>query len=132
MKILSVLAIALFGVTAALLLKKVRPELAAIVAGATGLVLFSMCFSSIRDIFRTIETLTGQYGLETEYIGLAMKIIGLAYLTQLGASICADAGESAVAGKVELCGRILILSAALPVALNTMKAAAKLILSAAS
>lgn len=131
MRIFPVIAIAFVGTAASLLVKKIRPELAAVIAAATGLLLFSMCIKELSGIVETIRGLSSEYGLETEYIGLAMKIIGLAYLTQLGASVCMDAGESAVAGKVELCGRILILTAALPTALSTLRAAAKLILDAA-
>ena len=57
----------------------------------------------------------------------AIKVIGIAYLAQMGASICQDAGESAIGGKVELCGRILILSAALPAAFQVLESAMSLI-----
>ena len=72
-----------------------------------------------------------EYGIEAEYVGLCIKIIGIAYVAQLGVQVCTDAGETAVAGKVELCGRVLILAVSLPAATATLRLAAKMLLDAA-
>ena len=51
----------------------------------------------------------------------------MAYLVQFGAEICRDAGESAIGSRVELGGRVLILSLTLPAAVAAVKAAATLL-----
>ena len=127
MKLMSVIALAFLGVSCSLMLKKMRPELAALVAAATGILLFSLCLEPLGELFSFFQSHSLAYGLETEYIGLAIKVIGIAYLAQMGASICQDAGASAIGGKVELCGRILILSAALPAAFQVLESAMSLI-----
>ena len=58
---------------------------------------------------------------------MLVKIIGMAYLVQFGAEICRDAGESAIGSRVELGGRVLILSLTLPAAVAAVKAAATLL-----
>ena len=50
-----------------------------------------------------------------------LKVIGTAYLAQFAADLCRDAGESAVAGKVELAGRVLILALCLPVLMSILE-----------
>ena len=67
------------------------------------------------------------YSIPTEYVGVLVKIIGMAYLVQFGAEICRDAGESAIGSRVELGGRVLILSLTLPAAVAAVKAAATLL-----
>ena len=127
MKLTSAILLGLLGVACSLVLKKLRPELSLIVAAATGILLFSLCLKPLKELFAFFQNQSISYGLESEYIGLGIKVIGIAYLAQMGASLCQDAGESAIAGKVELCGRILILSAALPAAFQVMETAMELI-----
>jgi stage III sporulation protein AD len=56
-----------------------------------------------------------------------IKIIGIAYLAQFAGEICKDAGESAMAAKVERGGRIMILAAALPAAVTLLDMVAALL-----
>jgi len=127
MKLTSAILLGLLGVSCSLVLKKLRPELSLLIAAATGILLFSLCLPPLRELLSFFQNQAIAYGLETEYIGLGMKVIGIAYLAQMGASLCQDAGESAIAGKVELCGRIMILSTALPTAFHVMDTAMQLI-----
>ena len=50
-----------------------------------------------------------------------LKVIGIAYLTQFGAQLCADAGEGTVAAKIELAGKILMMTAAAPVLIGLLE-----------
>ncbi len=59
-----------------------------------------------------IATLAHVRGL---YLALLLKVLGIAYLATLGAEVARDAGEGALAGKVELAGKVLILVLAVPV-----------------
>lgn len=43
-----------------------------------------------------------------------LRTVGIGLLTQLTASVCADAGESTVARLIELCGSVLGIYTALP------------------
>ena len=79
MHIFSVIAIAVTGTAASLLVKRIRPELASVIAACTGLLLFSMCFGDISDLIKTVQSFGSEYGLEMNAVGLAMKIIGIAY-----------------------------------------------------
>ena len=45
---------------------------------------------------------------------LVVKVIGISYITQTASDICRDCGENALASKMEICGRIMLFSAAMP------------------
>ena len=60
------------------------------------------------------ETLA-ELGAGSELLMPSVRVIGIAYLTGIGAELCRDAGENALAMKTEICGRVMLLSAALPV-----------------
>ncbi len=47
-------------------------------------------------------------------LGAILKMLGMAYLTQIAADTCRDMGESVLAGRIELCGRAEILLLCLP------------------
>lgn len=47
-----------------------------------------------------------------------LKALGIAYLTYISAEICRDSGEDGIASKVELAGKIEMLSLALPLVKN--------------
>ena len=62
-----------------------------------------------------LREVLGRYQIDTAYLAVMLKVIGVAYLAQFASDLCRDAGEGAVAGKVELAGRVLILALCLPV-----------------
>ncbi|RAK22338.1 stage III sporulation protein AD [Anoxybacillus vitaminiphilus] len=49
------------------------------------------------------------------YLETILKIIGIAYIAEFGAQISKDAGQGAIASKIELGGKILILAMAIPI-----------------
>ena len=49
------------------------------------------------------------------YVETLLKIIGIAYIAEFGAQITKDAGQGAIASKIELAGKILILVMAIPI-----------------
>ena len=56
-----------------------------------------------------------QAGVAEGYFGIVLKVIGIAYLSQFASQLCADAGEGAVAAKIELAGKALIMAVSIPV-----------------
>jgi stage III sporulation protein AD len=49
------------------------------------------------------------------YVETILKIVGIAYIAEFGAQITKDAGQGAIASKIELAGKILILAMAIPI-----------------
>ena len=60
-----------------------------------------------------------------------IKILGIAYLTDFGVNVAKDAGQQAIAGTLEIGGRILILSCALPAVVTLLETGASMIREAA-
>jgi stage III sporulation protein AD len=49
------------------------------------------------------------------YVETILKIIGIAYIAEFAAQITKDAGQGAIAAKIEMGGKILILAMAIPI-----------------
>lgn len=131
MRIFTIVGLAVLGVTLAVTVRSFRPELSLLIGVSTGIVALLSVVGELTGVIDTLRTVAQQYGVDDGYLGVLLKIIGVAYLAQFGVQICRDAGESAAAAKVELAGRILILSAALPAAVAMLSAAAELLRRAA-
>ncbi|KFZ43129.1 stage III sporulation protein AD [Anoxybacillus flavithermus] len=80
-----------------------------------GTAIFLFLIDRIQDIFRMVQTLANEAHVQTVYVETILKIIGIAYIAEFGAQISKDAGQGAIAGKIELGGKILILAMAIPI-----------------
>ncbi|MDR0896721.1 MAG: stage III sporulation protein AD [Oscillospiraceae bacterium] len=109
-----------FGVASALLaltLRQSRPEMAAMVSIAAGLCLFAAVAGRLSEVVASLSQLAERAALQDSVLPLLLRIIGIATLCELGASLCRDAGEGGIAGKVELGGKLMVLVLAMPVAM---------------
>ncbi|AGK54846.1 MAG: stage sporulation protein [Bacillus sp. (in: firmicutes)] len=61
------------------------------------------------------------------YVETILKIIGIAYIAEFAAQITKDAGQGAIAAKIELAGKILILAMAIPILTVMIETIIKLI-----
>ncbi len=115
MNIFQIVSIALIGVMLVQVIKGQSPHIATIITLMTCiLILFSILpyILMIKDI---INNISNYIDGEEIYVGIIFKIIGIAYIAEFASSICSDAGESAVAGKVELAGKMMILVVSSPI-----------------
>lgn len=127
MVIFQIAAFALLAASIVVLVRAYRPEMALQISIVSGLLLLLYIVAQVSGILDSLRTLSERYGINSAYIGVLVKIIGIAYLAQFAGEICKDAGESAMASKVELGGRIMILAAALPAAISLLDMVASLL-----
>ena len=84
----------------------------------TGSILIAWIAVRLLDgISGSLERLERLLHLDMEYVALLMKMIGVTYLSEFASSLCRDAGYSAVAGQIELVGKLTILTIGMPIVL---------------
>ena len=110
-----IIALGMVGTIFAVLLKKENPQIAMLVAAMTSILIFGMICVPLGNLIALLRETAEQAGVGTHYFTVVLKVIGIAYLTQFGAQLCADAGEGTIAAKIELAGKILMMAAAAPV-----------------
>ena len=69
---------------------------------------------SWREISAALEDIFLQTGMQSEYLKIIFKSLGICFVTQLGCDCCRDSGENAMASQLELAGKAAILVTALP------------------
>jgi stage III sporulation protein AD len=125
--IYSVLGIAIVSTVICILMKQYKPEYAMLVSLACGLVIFSMILVSLMPVFEAMRNLIQRASINSEYTKAIIKTLGVCYVTQLASDSCRDAGQTAIASKVELCGKVFIVIISLPLFENLVDIAFKLI-----
>lgn len=98
-----------------LTVKQTRPEIAFAlpILGAAGILLCLV--PHVKGILSMFWDIADRVGIESRYLKLIIKMIGVAYLCQFSAELCKDAGEGAIGSKIELGGKLLILSLSVPI-----------------
>lgn len=110
--------IVLVGVISALLylvLKDIYPAFAFIITLITSILILFIVIQQIGVIIQLLKSLASKAMIESFYLETILKIIGIAYITELGANVTKDAGLNSVAAKIELAGKIFILLLAIPI-----------------
>ncbi len=105
------------GLTAALLalvVKKQSPELALALSLCACALGAGLLLKGIVPVLNLARSLADRAELEGSLTAPLWKCLGLGLLTELAASVCADAGQSALAKLVELGGGLLCLVVSLP------------------
>lgn len=98
-----------------ILLRKENQSFALVLNIMTGIFIFYLTFSELNKIWLVINNLGQNININAYYIAVLIKTIGIAYICEFASQICNDAGEKAIASKISLGGKILILSVAVPI-----------------
>ena len=121
MSIFQIVAVGILGAVLSITLKKQAPQIAVLIAITCSVLIFLMVLPMLTETVQLLSRLGEMAGGEAAYIGVAIRVIGVAYMTELGASVCNDAGESAIAAKIDLSGRVIILVMAMPIIVDILR-----------
>jgi stage III sporulation protein AD len=125
--VLTLVGFGLVAVVCAVVLRPLRPELAVLLSLAAGALIFIWILPRIAAVLGLLEQLARQGGVAPVYLTAVLRIIGVAYVAEFGAQVARDAGEGAIAAKVELGGKVLILVLALPIVLGILALVTRLL-----
>lgn len=127
MEIIKVVAIALVAVSLLSILRPQRPEMAVFLSIAAGIAILFLVLGRIGVVVQLLQQMAFKANVNFEYLNLVLKIVGVAYLAELGAQVARDAGEGAIASKVELAGKVIILALAVPIFSAVMELVLKML-----
>ena len=109
------------------LLKNIKPEYSLICVIVGSIILVMYILSGVQSIFEYFKTIVDRTGVDNVMFSTLLKIIGVGYLIEFSASICNDSGNTSIADKIVLAGKILIFSMSLPIITNLFNMVLELI-----
>ncbi|MCL2693944.1 MAG: stage III sporulation protein AC/AD protein family [Oscillospiraceae bacterium] len=114
---MNIIAIVGLGIVAAVLsviLRQQNREFGIYIPLIAGTLILAAAVTAMRPAIDTVRNLIESTGMNNIYGQTLLKALAICYLTQLTADACKDAGETAIAGKVELAGKIAVVLLSLP------------------
>ena len=115
MEIIRISVVGVAGVFLAILVKQVRPEYSLYITMAAGIAILFYSAGKLSYLITSLRNIQQYVPVDTEYMTILLKMIGITYLGQFCAGVCKDAGYSAVAGQIEIYGRLAVLAVSMPV-----------------
>lgn len=116
MDIYKIVALSIVAVLLITILKSVKKDdFALIVTIITAVILFTIVLLKLESVTSLLESLVQKSGINKEYLTLLLKVTGISYVIELATNICKDAGNSAIASKVEMLGKISIVVLTIPI-----------------
>jgi len=115
MEITQVVGLALICTIFLLLLRQEKPVMAILLSLVFSVIIFTSMMGKLASIIDVMRELTRRAGINYFFLTTILKIVGVAYLGEFAAVICQDAGEQAVARKVEFAAKVIIAVLALPI-----------------
>lgn len=119
--IFKIIGLALVIVVAVIVVKQTKPELALLVGLAGSVVMFFYIIDMLEQAFGVFSFILESTKLDAELFVVLLKIVGIGYLTEFAANICNDSGNSSVASKIMLAGKLAIFILAIPIIKNIIE-----------
>lgn len=110
--------IAVIGLVAVLIciqLSKENKEFSFLVAFAAGIYILGYGVANLSQVISSINSVLSNIGLDSGYISLLLKSMGIAYIGEFASALCKDAGHSSVGEQIELVAKLTILAMSMPV-----------------
>jgi len=124
---MQIVGLGLVAVVLAVVLRHNKPEMAMFLSISVGVIIFLVMLGKISSILEVLKDLSARANLSMVYLGTILKIVGIAYIADFGAQICRDAGEGAVASKIEFASKILVLVLAVPIIVAVLNSLLKIV-----
>ena len=115
MDIIKIIGIGLIALIIIIIVRQYKPEFTLYVSLLAGAIILLFLMDKIGGIVDLLTTLSNKTAINNEFLTLLIKITGIAFLTEFAVSICKDTGESAIANKVDMGGKVIIVSMSIPI-----------------
>ena len=115
MEVVQIVGIGLIALVIIIILRQYKPEFTIYISLIAGAIILFLVIDKLAGVVNLLANLASRTSINSEFITILLKITGIAILTEFAVSICKDAGESAVANKIDLGGKIIIVSISIPI-----------------
>lgn len=114
MDIFKLLGFAMIATVLIVVIKEQRKEIALILSVFTAIAIIAYAMTQMSGVITMLESLIEKSGISKDFMLIIFKVIGIAYLVEFGKNICMDAGQSAIATKLEMAGKVMIVVLSIP------------------
>lgn len=114
-EVTKIIGIGLISLIIVVILKQYKPEYAVYVSMAAGVLILAFSVEKLTGIISLLQTIANKTYINQKFLGIILKITGIAFVTEFAVSICSDAGEKAIANKIEIGSKVIIIAMSIPI-----------------
>ncbi len=115
MDIFKICALGIIAVILILMVQQYTPSFTIMIVIMTGIIILTMVIPTLENVLASIFEIINLVSLELTQIAIIIKIIGIAYICEFCSQVCIDAGQGAIASKIDLSGKVLIMVISMPI-----------------
>ncbi len=113
--VIKIIGIGLLALIIIVILKQYKPEFAIYVSMIAGVLILVLAIQKPTGIINLLQSLANKTYINKSFLSILLKITGIAFITEFAVSICSDAGEKAIASKIEIGSKVIIIAMSIPI-----------------
>ena len=113
--VIKIIGIGLLALIIIVILKQYKPEFAIYVSMIAGVLILVLSIQKLTGIINLLQSLANKTYINKSFLSILLKITGIAFITEFAVSICSDAGEKAIASKIEIGSKVIIIAMSIPI-----------------
>lgn len=126
-EIIKIIGMGLISLIIIIIIKQYKPEFAIYISIIAGVLIFYLIMDKLEGIINLLKTISAKSGINNQFLELLLKITGIAFLTEFAINLCKDSGENAIASKIEIGSKVIIVSMSIPIISSLLEVILKLI-----
>ena len=115
MDIIKIIGVGLISLIIIIIVRQYKPEFTLYVSLLAGALILIFIMDKIGGIIDLLTSLANKTAINNQFLLLLIKITGIAFLTEFAVSLCKDSGENAIANRVDMGGKVIIVSMSIPI-----------------
>lgn len=127
MEITALIVLCIITALLALSLRGQRPEFAMLLSLGCGVFVLLNLLGQMKGILSGLERVMAGLSGQSDLTGIILKALGICIVAELGSQCCQDAGEAAIAAKVELAAKTALVLMCMPVFTQLLETAGELL-----
>lgn len=127
MEITALIVLCIITALLALSLRGQRPEFAMLLSLGCGVFVLLNLLGQMNGILSGLESVMAGLSGQSDLTGIILKALGICIVAELGSQCCRDAGEAAIAAKVELAAKTALVLMCMPVFTQLLETAGELL-----
>ncbi|MBR3795230.1 MAG: hypothetical protein IKK34_04285 [Clostridia bacterium] len=105
----------LLAASMVLVLRQMNAAAAGLLTAAFGVLMAGFLLPQIKSLIDTVHGFLASLGMDAQYYRIMLKTMGIALTTQIAMQVCQDLDAPSIARRAEFCGRVALMSVAVPV-----------------
>lgn len=127
MEVLKIVSFSILSVILIITLKEENKNIGVLLSIVAGAFILIFAIDELSNVIGMLNTLIDGSGINSSFLTIIIKIIGVSYIIEFAKNVCSDAGENSIATKLEMAGKVVILSLSIPLISSFMNILVELV-----